>query len=99
MCAPHVLRAAERHYRWWEDVWDAAEARSRSSRGSVVTATVEYGPVEIDGCGENVGYTPLGLDGRPVAGVEHEACLGSAAEQLRRRFEAWHADTGRRMRT
>lgn len=92
----HAAAAAERHYSWWEAVWSAREARSLSARDSALTATVEYGPVEHDGRGEYVGYTPVGPDGATPVGGSFEATLGAARGALGERFERWHADATRR---
>lgn len=102
---PHAARAAERHYAWWEAVWSAQEARAFGSRDSALTATVEYGPVEIDAGGECVGYTPVRRDESSHSGVRDvevgagerfEATLDTARRELSERFESWHADATRR---
>ena len=57
----------------------------------VFTATVEYGPREVDLSG-GVGrvlpgnYTPLDLHGDPVSGQQHEDILAAATAELRRCF-------------
>ena len=91
-----VAKAAERFYGWWETVWDAREARSLSGRDNVLTATIEYGPIEIDGAGEYCGYTPVDLQLTPVTGVGLEATLENARSRLDERFERWHSDAARR---
>ena len=92
-----TAHAAERHYEWWEAVWSAREAASLSGRDATLSATIEYGPVEVrEEDGAYVGYTPVGLDLEPVAGVGHEETLQEARDALDARFERWHADGARR---
>ena len=93
-----VARSAERFYSWWEAVWTAREARSVSGRDAVLTATIEYGPVEISDAGgtEYCGYTPVDLALEPVAKVELETTLDRARQRLEERFERWHADSPQR---
>ena len=67
-CLPNQ---AERFYEWWEIVWDARERSSVSARDTRLSATVEYGPLELFG-GEYRGYTPVDLRLKPVAGVALE---------------------------
>ena len=97
---PAVAHAAERFYEWWETVWDARERRSLSGRDAMVTATIEYGPVETSGVdhapGDYCGYTPVDLGLAPVAGVGLETTIARARDALGDRFERWHADVGRR---
>ena len=86
-----VQHAAERHYAWWAAVWDAREAATLSGRDATLSATVEYGPVEVrDEDGAYVGYTPVGRDLEPIAGVDFESVLLEARGELGRRFEEWH---------
>ena len=95
--SPLAAAAAGRFYSFWESVWSAQEAGSLSSRSSVLTATVEYGPVETcETTGDYAGYTPVGLSGEPVAPHTLDETLERAAEDLRARFEAWHSDAVRR---
>jgi hypothetical protein len=85
--------SAERFYAWWEDVWDAQLACSPNSR---MTATIEYGPPELDPVTGRVlpgSYTPLDLRGQPVGGAALDETIGAAAGALRRRFDGWHART------
>ena len=82
-----VRRAAERHYEWWEQVWAVHEATSHSR---VITATVEYGPIEVAEDGEYVGYTPASMELKPVAGADFCTTLETARHALERRFELWH---------
>lgn len=104
-----VRAAAERHYAWWESVWSAREAASISGRGRLQTATLEYGPPEVDEYGEYtpghlegreygeyVGYTPADLEGREVAGEPLEATLRKARAALDERWERWHEGGARR---
>lgn len=88
---PRTRRAAERFYGWWEAIWSQQEASSLSGRGAVVTATVEYGPAELNAAGEEVGYAPS-AGGAGPGGAERalEATIGRAAGRLRERFEQWH---------
>lgn len=92
---PSAARSRERFYGWWEQVWAAKEATSFSARDSIVTATVEYGPWDLDEAGENVGYAPSrpGFAVDPTGSPpEHllDATIGRAATRLRDRFERWH---------
>ncbi|KAL3931630.1 MAG: hypothetical protein SGPRY_001046 [Prymnesium sp.] len=52
--SPLVAYAAERYYSLWEDVWSSHEEASVSSRSSIATATMEYGPREYDINGDYV---------------------------------------------
>ena len=89
--APSVRHAADRHYAWWSTIWDAREASSLSGRDGHLSATIEYGPVEVrEDDGAYVGYTPVGADLTPVAGVALETTLVEARDALDRRFEEWH---------
>ena len=83
---PAVRAAAERHYRWWATVWQTRSDASISSRDATPTATLEYGPPELDGAGQCVGYAPMRA---PHAG--HEDVLRSGAAALREAFDEWHA--------
>jgi len=90
---PNALttRAAQRFYEWWEDVWDAQWA---ASRPSVVTATVEYGPPEMDRVTGQIlpgSYTPVDACGQPVSGQHLEVTLQAASSALRSRFKKWRA--------
>ena len=97
LSAPDCLtHQAERFYEWWEVVWDARERSSISARDTRLSATVEYGPLELSTGGEYRGYTPVDLRLEPVAGVALETTLERARTRLAERFERWHADVGRR---
>jgi hypothetical protein len=91
-------RAAERHYAWWEAIWTARHASSLSARDATLTATIEYGPVEVDDEGEYCGYTPVDAQLAPVASAGHdatasfEATLVEARGALDERFERWHSE-------
>ena len=87
-----VRAAAERHYAWWEAIWTAREKASISGRDATLTATIEYGPVELSDAGEYCGYTPVDVDLRPVAGVPHEETLLRARDGVEERFRAWHGE-------
>ena len=91
---PTVQGAAERHYLWWEAIWGAREAASISGRDSTLTATIEYGPLELDAAsGEYGGYTPATLDGEAaVAGLTHDETLRIARQALDERFARWHGE-------
>ena len=82
---------SDEDYAWWESVWSAREAASVSSRDSVVSATLEYGPVEVSAGGDYVGYTPVDLELRPVAREGHDETLAAARDALDLRFERWHS--------
>ena len=90
---PSVHASAERHYQWWETVWSAREASTLSGRDATLTATVEYGPVEMTSGGEYCGYTPVDLAMKPVAGVDLDVTLRAARDGLEQRFERWHANS------
>ncbi|KAL1520836.1 hypothetical protein AB1Y20_022398 [Prymnesium parvum] len=95
--SPLARRAAERFYSLWEDVWTAHETASVSSRSSVATATVEYGPREFDEpSGEYVGYTPVGPEGEPLVPHTLDETLSHASQGLLDRFDRWHAGSVRR---
>lgn len=95
--SPLVSAVAERFYSFWEATWRAHEVASVSSRSSVVTATIEYGPVEACAAsGDYTCYTPINLVGEPVAERELDETLRDAAEDLRARFETWHGSAVRR---
>ena len=63
----------------------------------MVTATVEYGPVEYDERGDYAGYTPIDGAGEPVAGCTLDRTLAVASAELRERFDVWHQDVNRRI--
>ena len=97
MRSPLVAAAAERFYTFWESTWNAHEAASLSSRSSVATATIEYGPAETcESSGDYAGYTPVSPSGEPVAAHTLDETLGRAADDLRERFNVWHGDAVRR---
>ena len=91
---PCVAGAAERHYEWWRSVWSAREAAAFSGRDAVLTATLEYGPPELDGT-EYVGYTPVDKAGGPSSGLAHEDLLLRCRDALDSSFETWHGDSQR----
>eukprot|EP00966_Prymnesium_polylepis_P075841 1758758-Prymnesium_polylepis.1 len=95
--SPLAAGAAERFYSFWESVWGAHEQASVSSRSSVLTATIEYGPVErCEASGDYAGYTPVGPSAEPVAPHAFDETLERAAADLRERFDAWHSDAPKR---
>ena len=76
-------------------MWTARHASSLSARDATLTATIEYGPVEVDDEGEYCGYTPVDAQLAPVARgggatVPFEATLADARAALDTRFERWH---------
>lgn len=92
-------RASERFHSFWAQVWSARERAALSGRDGVLSATVEYGPLEWGGAdgAEYVGYTPATVDGRaPLAGHGLDETVARAAAELRCRFEAWHARAAER---
>ena len=94
---PSHAHAAHRFYAFWAECWSAREAAALSSRGAVATATVEYGPAERDERGDYAGYTPVDMQGWPVAGCGLDETLAVASAELRNRFDTWHRDVSRRM--
>ena len=85
--SPLTQAAAERFYTFWEAVWSAHDAKSTASHGSIMTATMEYGPAEFDG--DYAGYTPVDLGGKPLSPNSLDETVCIAADDLRSRFERW----------
>ena len=79
-------------------MWAARTASSVSARDATLTATIEYGPVEVDADGEYCGYTPVDAELTPVAHAgrdataSFEATLAEARAALDARFECWHSE-------
>lgn len=103
IASPHCAAAAERFYSFWEDVWSAKLAAAAAGPGGrshpnldeeVVTATVEYGPIEYDAHGNYAGYMPITADGLPCSGFTHDETLARAATALRARFGDWKHRSG-----
>ena len=91
-----VAPSAARHYDWWRTCWSAREAASFSSRDAVLTATIEYGPVEMDASSkEYLGYTPVDRDGEPAWRLDHEELLRASRDALDAQFQEWHSDSQR----